>query len=164
MLSPKPWRDESQSLPELLEPGLCRLLPVGSGSLLLGNYEAELFFSSHTVDWLCRCLHGSWNIWYIHIFCISSHCNFIYLVFVAFGVWQPWIQKRVTDRERERERSDTPEIGRVMPVFVFQQNVRKADKDLNAQNWGSKSLQSSNMFEEDSQATRVGSRSKWLHD
>lgn len=44
MLSPKPWRDESQPLPELLEPGLCRLLPVGSGSLLLGNYEAELFF------------------------------------------------------------------------------------------------------------------------
>lgn len=36
--------ETKQPLPELLEPGLCRLLPVGSGSLLLGNYEAELFF------------------------------------------------------------------------------------------------------------------------
>ena len=103
-----------------------------------------VFFSSPTVDWLCRCLHGSWNIWYIHIFCISSHCNFIYLVFCC--VWRlatvnskkEWQRERERERkrERERERSDTPQIGRVMPVFVFQQNVRKANKDLDARNWG----------------------------
>lgn len=94
--------ETKQSLAELLEPGLCRLLPVGSGSLLLGNYEAT--YRRLVVYLSPLVLKPLVHSYILYIKSLQFYCSLLaFLLRMAFGNRE----SKKSDRDREGERYST---------------------------------------------------------